>query len=162
MVSNSFSAPSKLSVSAAAGFWVGVGIGWLLLRAAVFIAAALLAGVRLVPWLMSQVAQSGSSELFILTTATLALGVSSLSAWLGLSAALGAFLAGLMLSLFVRRRRVWVRASAQDDGRTLVAVGGLARAESGGLAGEVDALVERLRAAAPESAPEAAAPEEDA
>ena len=55
-------------------------------------------------------------------------------------------LAGLMLSLFVRRRRIWVRAVGQDDGRTLVAVGGLARAEAGGLAGEVDDLTERLRA----------------
>jgi cytochrome c biogenesis protein len=61
-------------------------------------------------------------------------------------------LAGLMLSLFVRRRRVWVRATGQDDGRTLVAIGGLARAESGGLAGEVDRLEERLRAAAPAQA----------
>jgi cytochrome c biogenesis protein len=61
-------------------------------------------------------------------------------------------LAGLMLSLFVRRRRVWVRATPapQADGRTLVAVGGLARAESGGLAGEVDDLLDHLRAAAPE------------
>ena len=33
-------------------------------------------------------------------------------------------LAGLMMSLFVRRRRVWVRAAAGDDGRTLVEVGG--------------------------------------
>jgi cytochrome c biogenesis protein len=59
-------------------------------------------------------------------------------------------IAGLIASLFVRRRRVWVRATARDDGRTLVAVGGLARAESGGLAGEVDALLEQLRATAPD------------
>ena len=39
-------------------------------------------------------------------------------------------LAGLMVSLFVRRRRVWVRATAADDGRTLVEVGGLARTEA--------------------------------
>jgi cytochrome c biogenesis protein len=66
-------------------------------------------------------------------------------------ALLGALVAlgGLMLSLFVRRRRVWVRATATDGGRTLVAVGGLARAEAGGLAGEVDQLVGRLQAAVP-------------
>jgi len=56
-----------------------------------------------------------------------------------------AALAGLMLSLFVRRRRIWVRAISDSGGRTLVAIGGLARAEAGGLGGEVDALVERLR-----------------
>jgi cytochrome c biogenesis protein len=58
-------------------------------------------------------------------------------------------LAGLMLSLFVRRRRIWVRATPTADGRTLVAVAGLARVEAGGLAGEVDAVLERIRQAAP-------------
>jgi cytochrome c biogenesis protein len=59
-------------------------------------------------------------------------------------------LTGLMLSLFVRRRRIWVRATGQGDGRTLVTVGGLAKTEAGGLAGEVDALMDELRAVAPE------------
>lgn len=64
--------------------------------------------------------------------------------WALLSAA--AALAGLMLSLFVRRRRVWVRATAADDGRTLVRVAGLARAEGEGLADEVAEIAEALRA----------------
>jgi len=59
-------------------------------------------------------------------------------------------LAGLMLSLFVRRRRIWVRATALRGGRTLIAVGGLAKTEAGGLSGEVDGLMHRLRAAAPD------------
>lgn len=59
-------------------------------------------------------------------------------------------LTGLMLSLFVRRRRIWVRATAGEDGRTLVAVGGLAKTEAGGLTGEVDDLMAVLRAAAPD------------
>ena len=62
-----------------------------------------------------------------------------------------AALLGLMLSLFVRRRRIWVRASAAADGRTLVEVGGLARTEAGGLAGEVDAVLAKVQAAAPAS-----------
>jgi cytochrome c biogenesis protein len=70
-----------------------------------------------------------------------------------LAAALAA-LGGLMLSLFVRRRRVWVRASPDGDGRTLVAVGGLARAEFAGLTAEVDDLLDRLRAAAPATSEE--------
>jgi cytochrome c biogenesis protein len=56
-------------------------------------------------------------------------------------------LAGLMLSLFVRRRRVWVRASADADGRTLVEVAGLARTEAEGgegLTDEVRELAERI------------------
>ena len=59
-------------------------------------------------------------------------------------------LTGLMLSLFVRRRRIWVRATEQTDGRTLVTVGGLAKTEAGGLAGEVDTLMAELRVVAPE------------
>jgi cytochrome c biogenesis protein len=56
-------------------------------------------------------------------------------------------LAGLMLSLFVRRRRVWVRATAEDDGRTLVEVAGLVRSEADSrevLAEEVASLADRI------------------
>lgn len=54
-------------------------------------------------------------------------------------------LAGLMLSLFVRRRRVWVRVSTADGGRTLVEVAGLARTEGEGLAEEVGEIATELR-----------------
>ncbi len=63
-------------------------------------------------------------------------------------------LLGLMLSLFVPRRRVWVRATPQPGGTTLVEVAGLARTETGGLDDEVERLLERLRTAAPEARPE--------
>lgn len=59
-------------------------------------------------------------------------------------------LLGLMLSLFVPRRRVWVRATAQGEGTTLVEIAGLARTETGGLDDEVERLLERLRDVAPE------------
>ncbi|HSR23929.1 MAG TPA: cytochrome c biogenesis protein ResB, partial [Candidatus Eisenbacteria bacterium] len=63
-------------------------------------------------------------------------------------------LVGLMLSLFVRRRRVWVRVGAADGGRTLVEVAGLARAEGEGLAEEVGEIAGELRAdAAPAVGP---------
>lgn len=58
-------------------------------------------------------------------------------------------IAGLMASLFVRRRRVWVRVAVDDAGRTLVEVAGLSRTESGGLDVEVDRLADSVRAAAP-------------
>ncbi len=60
-----------------------------------------------------------------------------------------AAIAALMLSLFVPRRRVWVRATPDGPGRTLVEVGGLARTETGGLDAEADALLARIQAAAP-------------
>jgi cytochrome c biogenesis protein len=56
-------------------------------------------------------------------------------------------LAGLMMSLFVRRRRVWVRATVAADGRTLVEVAGLARSEADSrevLAEEVGAIADRV------------------
>lgn len=54
-------------------------------------------------------------------------------------------IAGLTLSLFVPRRRVWLRAAASGStsgaGRTLVEVGALARSEDHGLAAEADAVL---------------------
>lgn len=70
--------------------------------------------------------------------------------------ALGA-LAGVSVSLFTPRRRVWVRASVQDDGdgpRTVVEVAGLARGDDLGLQGEVDALLAHLPGYEPAGAPE--------
>jgi cytochrome c biogenesis protein len=59
--------------------------------------------------------------------------------------------AGLLLSLGVRRRRVWLRitpaAADQPDSPTVVAVGGLARSDSGNFTAEFAALLERLRSA---------------
>ncbi|HSK27394.1 MAG TPA: cytochrome c biogenesis protein ResB [Jiangellales bacterium] len=58
-------------------------------------------------------------------------------------------LAGMMASMFVRRRRAWVRVSAAGPGRTVVQVAGLDRSQTddqgGDLAGEVDALVDDMR-----------------
>ncbi|MBW4715860.1 cytochrome c biogenesis protein ResB [Saccharothrix obliqua] len=47
---------------------------------------------------------------------------------------------GLAVSLTVKRRRVWVRATPQDDGRTVVEVGGLARTDQAGYGEEFTAL----------------------
>ena len=60
---------------------------------------------------------------------------------------------GLAASLFVQRRRVWVRASRRSDGRTLVELAGLGRSESPKVADELTVLVRAVHAAAP-TAPE--------
>ncbi|MCP2047969.1 cytochrome c biogenesis protein ResB [Paenarthrobacter histidinolovorans] len=49
---------------------------------------------------------------------------------------------GLMVSLYVNRRRVWVRTGTHEDGRTMVEYGLLARGEDHRLAGEAAALRE--------------------
>jgi cytochrome c biogenesis protein len=59
--------------------------------------------------------------------------------------AMGA-LAGLLLSFFVRRRRIFVRARAGEGGATLVDIGGLARSDAGGgFEIEFAELAEQLR-----------------
>jgi len=57
----------------------------------------LLAGKWLLPRLFNLVAQVRTDELFVLTTLLVTLVASSLTQWFGLSMALGAFLAGMML-----------------------------------------------------------------
>ena len=44
---------------------------------------------------------------------------------------------GLMVSLFTRRRRVWVRARSQGSGSTLVSVAGLSKSEAGEVSHDV-------------------------
>jgi cytochrome c biogenesis protein len=55
---------------------------------------------------------------------------------------------GIVTSFLVRRRRVWVRASEGEGGRTVVEVGGLTL---GGATPEFDAIVERLEEAVPKT-----------
>jgi cytochrome c biogenesis protein len=57
-------------------------------------------------------------------------------------------LAGLLLSFFVRRRRMFVRAVPGPDGGALIEVGGLARSDtSGGFEDEFAALAGELASA---------------
>ncbi|MER7763092.1 cytochrome c biogenesis protein ResB [Streptomyces sp. NPDC097619] len=66
-----------------------------------------------------------------------------------------AAVAGLAGSLFIQRRRVWVRATAGPDGTTLVEMAGLGRSESARLADEISELSLHLHQQAP-TAPEPA------
>jgi CPA2 family monovalent cation:H+ antiporter-2 len=68
-------------------------------KVAAFVALAVLLGPRVVPWLLTQVARTGSRELFTLSVLALALGIAYGSAKIfGVSFALGAFFAGVVLS----------------------------------------------------------------
>ncbi|QDY90189.1 cytochrome c biogenesis protein ResB [Arthrobacter sp. UKPF54-2] len=57
--------------------------------------------------------------------------------------------AGLVTSLYVNRRRAWVRAGTHEDGRTMVEYGLLARGEDHRLAGEAAAIRALLAAGWP-------------
>ncbi len=78
---------------------IGLTLAFTLGKVAVFVAIMLVAGRRLVPWLLHQVAHTGSRELFRLAVLSIALGIAFGAALLfGVSFALGAFFAGMILS----------------------------------------------------------------
>lgn len=56
-----------------------------------------------------------------------------------------AALGGLIVSLFTPRRRIWLRV-ALKDGRTVVAAAALARGDDAGLSGELERLMDAVRA----------------
>ena len=67
-------------------------------KAAVFAVVMVVAGARLVPWLLIVVAREGSRELFTLAVLAIALGIAFIASTVfGVSFALGAFLAGLVV-----------------------------------------------------------------
>ena len=69
-----------------------------LLAVAAFVAVMLIAGRRLLPWMLWQVNRTGSRELFTLATVAAAVGLAvGAAALFGVSVALGAFFAGLVL-----------------------------------------------------------------
>ena len=75
------------------------GLGLTLLKVVAFVVLALMLGPRVMPWLLRQVARTGSRELFTLCVLAVALGIAFGSARLfGVSFALGAFFAGVVLS----------------------------------------------------------------
>jgi K+:H+ antiporter len=84
---------------ASAGPSVFGGVMVALGKAAIFAIVMIVAGVRLVPWLMLVVAREGSRELFSLAVLAIALGLAYVSSSVfGVSFALGAFLAGAVVS----------------------------------------------------------------
>ncbi|UNK56549.1 Kef family K(+) transporter [Pseudoxanthomonas daejeonensis] len=74
-------------------------LGWTLLKVSLFVAVMLVVGRRVIPWTLEKVAGTGSRELFTLAVLAIALGVAFGSAALfGVSFALGAFFAGMLLN----------------------------------------------------------------
>ncbi|MEM9149259.1 MAG: cation:proton antiporter [Cyanobacteria bacterium P01_F01_bin.3] len=73
-------------------------IGFVLLKVISFLIAAIVAGRWVIPVIIRKVAFTESSELFLLTLIALCLGVALITARLGLSIEIGAFVAGLMIA----------------------------------------------------------------
>ncbi len=73
-------------------------VGWGVLKATVVIVGVALLGMKIVPWVMERITVMGSREMFVLMVVATAFAIAALTNEAGLSAALGAFVAGLLLS----------------------------------------------------------------
>ena len=73
---------------------LGLGI----LKAAVVLGVIVLLGAKAIPWLLHRVAHLGSREIFIMGVVAITFATSAITQTVELSAALGAFIAGLLLS----------------------------------------------------------------
>jgi CPA2 family monovalent cation:H+ antiporter-2 len=73
-------------------------LGLAVLKAAVFIAAMLIFGSRILPLLLARLAAWGSRELFLVSVVAIGVGVGYVTYLVGLSFAFGAFIAGMVLS----------------------------------------------------------------
>ncbi|MCW5890497.1 MAG: cation:proton antiporter [bacterium] len=81
---------------ASGSLWTTLGLA--LLKLSALVVFTLVAGQRVIPWLLGLVARMRSRELFTLTVLVLALGIAVGSAkFFGASMALGAFLAGMVV-----------------------------------------------------------------
>ena len=81
-------------------FWLPTAsLGLTLLKAAAFAALMFFGGVRLIPWLLERTALTRSRELFVLAILAITLGIAmGASELFGVSLALGAFVAGAIIS----------------------------------------------------------------
>ncbi|MBI1348602.1 sodium:proton exchanger [bacterium] len=77
---------------------IALSLLWSILKLGLLVVFTFVAGQRIVPWILSQVAMTRSRELFTLAILVIALGIAVGSAELfGASMALGAFLAGMVV-----------------------------------------------------------------
>ncbi len=81
------------------GMPIALELAVTLSKVAAFAVIAILIGPKVVPWMLARVARTGSRELFTLSVLAVALGIAYGSAHIfGVSFALGAFFAGVVLS----------------------------------------------------------------
>ncbi len=77
---------------------IGMSILMLLLKSGVIVVITYISARYIIPKLMYAVAKTNSKELFLLVTITLCFAIAFLTSAIGLSLALGAFIAGLIVS----------------------------------------------------------------
>ena len=77
---------------------IGLALLSAVLKALLFIAGSIVAGIWVIPVLVRSLARTGSQELFSLGILALCLGIALTTSAIGLSIEMGAFVAGLMIS----------------------------------------------------------------
>jgi CPA2 family monovalent cation:H+ antiporter-2 len=77
---------------------LAVELGWAAIKAAVLLTLLLAGGQKLMRWWLTMVARRKSEELFILNLLLVTLGLAWLTEHFGLSMALGAFIAGMLIA----------------------------------------------------------------
>jgi monovalent cation:H+ antiporter-2, CPA2 family len=73
-------------------------VGFALLKAAIFLSIAYFVGTRVFPFILYRIISLGLRELFLITVVIIAVGTALVAQIIGLSFALGAFLAGMVIS----------------------------------------------------------------
>jgi len=71
---------------------------WVLGKAVLLIVGVLVLARRVIPWILGHVTRTKRQELFLLTVVAICFGTAAASSYAGVSLALGAFLAGLVVS----------------------------------------------------------------
>lgn len=91
--------PAIVGDPTSGGGFDAAGVAWALGKAVIFIALVLVGGVRVLPWMLTQIARTRSRELFLIAVVSLAAGTAYGAYELfGVSFALGAFLAGVVMT----------------------------------------------------------------
>jgi CPA2 family monovalent cation:H+ antiporter-2 len=80
------------------GSELAASLGWAALKAAALLGLLLVGGQKLMRWWLTMVARRKSEELFVLNLLLVTLGLAWLTEHAGLSLALGAFLAGMLIA----------------------------------------------------------------
>lgn len=73
-------------------------MGWVLLKAFLVLGVIIIAGVRILPWVLRFIVKLHSRELFLISITAISLGIGYLTHMFGLSLAFGAFVAGMVVS----------------------------------------------------------------
>ena len=102
--------PAIFGPGAGEGGGVWAAMGWATVKIVALVACTFVVGAWAIPWLLTKIAKTGSRELFTLAVLATALGLAVGSAqFFGVSMALGAFLAGMV----VGRSEFSVRAATE-------------------------------------------------